>query len=49
LAVNVSPKTVLPVIVTVPVSAALLVLNVAGELGGEAKCVAVSGLYASKV
>ena len=47
LAVNVSPKTALPVMVTVPVNVALLVVKVTAELGGDAKCVAVSGLYAS--
>ena len=49
LAVSTSPKTAAPVMVTVPVSVALSKpIEVVG-LTGEAKCVAVSGLYASKL
>ena len=49
LAVNVSPNTALPLMLTVPLRVALSVVIVAGGLTGEVKCVAVSVLYASKV
>ena len=49
LAVNISPKTVDPEIITVPDNVALLVQNVFVELGGEAKWVTVSALRDSKL
>jgi len=39
LAVRVSPKMALPLMLTVPVKVALSVGNVAGALAGDAKCV----------
>ena len=49
IAVNVSPKTVLPLMVTVPDNAALSVLIAVAELAGDAEWVAVSALRASKL
>ena len=48
-AVSVDPTTVEPLIVTVPLSVALTVLNVAGALAGETECVAVSFIRCLKV
>ena len=47
--VSVCPKTALPVMETVPDNAAVLVLNAAIVLAGDAKCVAVSAKRASKL
>ena len=44
LAVKVCPNIALPLMDTVPLSVACPVVNDAGELAGEAKCVAVSAV-----
>ena len=49
LAVNCSPNVALPLMITEPLSVAISVVNDAGELAGEAKCVAVSALRATKL
>ena len=48
-AVRISPKMAFPLMVILPVNVALSVIMGVAVLTGEAKCVVVSGLYASKL